>query len=336
MAENNYIKQYPDIMSGKKILYVHGFCSSGQSGTVTKLKQFLPDADFIAPDLPLHPQEAIDLLHKTCNEENPDLIIGTSMGGMYAEMLYGFDRILVNPAFQMGDTILKNNMLGKNNILNPRKDGIQEFIMTKAMMEEYKEITNQCFKGANQDESRNHVYGLFGDADPTVHTFDLFCKYYSNAIHFHGEHRMNDDILYHSIIPVIRWIDDKQEARERPIIYISIDALRSDAGKAKASAQKAFRYLLENYDLYIVASAPSNDYQYAEDVHKWVAEYINVPAYNRIIFTNQKNFLYGDYLIDPNDADGADKFMGTLLHFGEDPFKTWDDTIEYFSRLGGQ
>ena len=258
------------------------------------------------------------------------------MGGMYAEMLYGFDRILVNPAFQMGDTILKNNMLGKNTILNPRKDGIQDFIMTKSMLEEYKEITGLCFPGVHKEERDNHVYGLFGDNAPTVHTFDLFSKHYTNAIHFHGEHRMNDDILYHSVIPLVRWIDDKQNAKERSIIYISIDALRTSDGRARGSAQKAFRYLLESYDLYVIASAPTNNHKYAEEAHKWVEEYINVPAYNRLIMTNQKNLLYGDYLIDPDKKDGAGDFMGTLLQFGEDPFKTWDDTIEYFSRLGGQ
>lgn len=336
MMDNAYLKQYPDLMSGKKILYVHGFCSSGQSGTVVKLKQFLPSASFVAPDLPLHPQEAIDLLRNVCKNEKPDLIIGTSMGGMYAEMLYGFDRILVNPAFQMGDTILKNNMLGKNTILNPRQDGVQEFIMTKALLEEYKEITTQCFNGVNEEERRNHVYGLFGDADPTVHTFDLFSSHYLNAIHFHGEHRMNDDILFHSVIPVVRWIDDKQEARERHIIYISIDALRSRDGRAQSSAQKAYRYLLENYDLYIVASAPTNDHGYLDDAQKWVEEYINVAGYDRLILTNQKNLLYGDYLIDPYKNNGTDSFMGTVLQFGDDTFKTWEEVIEYFSRLGGQ
>lgn len=106
-------------MKGKKILYVHGFSSSGQSGTVVKIREMLPGATVVAPDLPLHPAEAMDLLHHTCETENPDLIIGTSMGGMYAEMLYGYDRILVNPAFQMGDTMLKHGMLGKNTFLIP-------------------------------------------------------------------------------------------------------------------------------------------------------------------------------------------------------------------------
>ena len=36
---NPFIKQFPDLMSGKKIMYVHGFLSSAQSGTVKMLRQ---------------------------------------------------------------------------------------------------------------------------------------------------------------------------------------------------------------------------------------------------------------------------------------------------------
>ena len=97
--ENPYIKQFPDLMADKTLLYVHGFGSSGQSGTVSRMRTVMPNARVVAPDLPLHPQEAIDLLRRTCDELHPDLIIGTSMGGMYAEMLRGYDRILTNPAF---------------------------------------------------------------------------------------------------------------------------------------------------------------------------------------------------------------------------------------------
>ena len=79
---NQYIKQFPELMKGKKILYVHGFGSSGQSGTVDRIREVLPHAMVIAPDLPIRPQEAIDLLRRICTTEQPDLIIGTSMGGM--------------------------------------------------------------------------------------------------------------------------------------------------------------------------------------------------------------------------------------------------------------
>lgn len=334
--ENNYAIQFPEIMKGKKILYVHGFSSSGQSGTVVKIREMLPGATVVAPDLPLHPAEAMDLLHHTCETENPDLIIGTSMGGMYAEMLYGYDRILVNPAFQMGDTMLKHGMLGKNTFLNPRQDGVQEFIVTKALVEEYKEITAKCFAGVTDEESRDRVYGLFGDEDPVVHTRDLFLQHYRNAISFHGEHRMNDKILLHSVLPVVQWIDDRQEHRERPIIYVSIDTLRDARGNQMSSAMKAFRYLFEHYAMYIVAPSPAYNPEYIAEVMRWAEDVVNVPAWQHLVFTNRKDLIYGDYLIDPSDEYGAADFMGTLIKFGSDTFKTWEEIIEFFSRLGGQ
>lgn len=334
--ENNYAIQFPEIMKGKKILYVHGFSSSGQSGTVVKIREMLPGATVVAPDLPLHPSEAMDLLHNICNTENPDLIIGTSMGGMYAEMLYGYDRILVNPAFQMGDTMLKHGMLGKNTFLNPRQDGVQEFIVTKALVEEYKEITAKCFAGVTEEESRDRVYGLFGDADPVVHTRDLFLQHYRNAISFHGEHRMNDKILLHSVLPVVQWIDDRREHRERPIIYVSIDTLRDARGNQMSSAMKAFRYLFEHYAMYIVAPSPAYNPEYIAEVMRWAEDVVNVPAWQHLVFTNRKDLIYGDYLIDPSEEYGAADFMGTLIKFGSDTFKTWEEIIEFFSRLGGQ
>ena len=334
--ENNYAIQFPEIMKGKKILYVHGFSSSGQSGTVVKIREMLPGATVVAPDLPLHPAEAMDLLHHTCETENPDLIIGTSMGGMYAEMLYGYDRILVNPAFQMGDTMLKHGMLGKNTFLNPRQDGVQEFIVTKALVEEYKEITAKCFAGVTEEENRDRVFGLFGDEDPVVHTRDLFSQHYRNAISFHGEHRMNDKILLHSVLPVVQWIDDRQEQRERPIIYVSIDTLRDARGNQMSSAMKAFRYLFEHYAMYIVAPSPAYNPEYIAEVMRWAEDVVNVPAWQHLVFTNRKDLIYGDYLIDPSEEYGAADFMGTLIKFGSDTFKTWEEIIEFFSRLGGQ
>ena len=218
---NQYIKQFPELFKGKKVLYVHGFGSSGQSGTVTRIREVLPHAEVIAPDLPIHPKDAIDLLRRLCQTETPDLIIGTSMGGMYAEMLNGFDRILVNPAMQMGDTMKEHGMIGAQHFSNPRQDGVQDFMVTKALVKEYKDLTEQCFSAVT-DEEQKRVWGLFGDEDTTVNTYDLFRGHYPKAIRFHGEHRMNDNSFLHSVVPVIRWIDDRQEGRERPIIYIAL------------------------------------------------------------------------------------------------------------------
>lgn len=318
--------------SGKKLLYVHGFGSSAATHTVKVLRDLLPLATVLAEDLPIHPQEAMTLLHEICDREQPDLIIGTSMGGMYAEMLYGYDRILVNPAFQMGQTMKEHGLTGKQVFQNPRKDGVQEFIVTKALEKEYTEMTERCFSAVNSDEQQR-VFGLFGDEDPLVHTFDLFHRHYPNAIHFHGEHRMNDSVILHYIIPVIRWIDDRQEGRERPIVYIATDTLMDNRGNVRPSLTKAYEFLLRTYNIYIVASAPTGEPETLIDSQQKVEKLLSTPAYNRLIFTNQPQLLYGDYYIGCNPPQDA---MCTTITFGSDEFKTWEEVITYFSRLGGQ
>lgn len=330
--ENQYIKQFPDLFAGKKILYVHGFGSSGQSGTVTRLRMVLPQAAVIAPDLPIHPEEALELLHKVCADEQPDLIIGTSMGGMYAEQLRGFDRILINPAFRIADTMGEHGLTGKQQFFSPRQDGVQEFYVDKPLVKEYRLVSDRNFEGIDEDE-RHHVYGLFGDEDPLVHTRELFMEHYPQAISFHGEHRMNDRSFMHSVLPVIRWVDDRQEHRERPMIYIGMETLKDSYGKPASSSQKAVRELLEHYQLFFVApSATQRPETYAATV-AWLSQYVDVPTWGHTMFTNQRHLLYGDYLIEAQDTKDS---MATRLEYGSDTFKTWEDIISYFSRLGGQ
>ncbi len=329
IAGNPYITQYPELMAGKTVLYCHGFASSGQSGTVARLREVMPQAKVIAPDLPIHPTEAIALLHDTCQQEQPDLIIGTSMGGMYAEQLYGYDRICVNPALEMGETMKAHGMTGTQQFQNPRLDGVQEFYVDKALIKEYKEQSEQRFSGINDDE-RQHVWGLFGDQDDVVDTFGMFSAIYPQATHFHGEHRMNDKSFMHSVVPVIRWIDDNQNKRQRPIIYIGIETMIDGYQKPTASVQKAVRLLIEHYQVYFVASPVD----YATTT-LWLEEYINVPAWRHAIYTHRRDLLYGDYLIEKSEKS-RDNSLATVLEYGSDTFKTWDDIIEYFSRLGGQ
>ena len=330
--ENQYIKQFPELFAGKKILYVHGFASSGQSGTVTRLRQVLPEAKVLAPDLPLHPADALALLQNVCKEEQPDLIVGTSMGGMYAEQLRGFDRILINPAFQIADTMQSHGLTGKQQFFSPREDGVQEFYVDKPLVKEYRQATEQNFVGVDAEEQRR-VFGLFGDEDPLVHTQELFEQHYPQSVSFHGEHRMNDRSFMHSVLPVVRWIDDRQEHRERPIIYIGMETLADSYGQPLSSSQKAVRMLIEHYQVYFVAPTSSVQPAKMAEATGWLTQYMGVPAWGHTVFTNQRHLLYGDYLIESEETEGA---MATRVDFGSDTFKTWEDVIAFFERLGGQ
>ena len=326
---NQYVKQFPDLMAGKTVLYCHGFGSSGQSGTVTRLRTVLPQAKVVAPDLPVEPNEAMQLLRSICEQEKPDLIIGTSMGGMYAEQLRGFDRICINPALEIAETMKAHGMTGTQQFQNPRQDGVQEFYVDKALVKAYREVSEQRFIGIMPEDQRR-VYGLFGDKDDLVDTFDMFCEHYPQATHFHGEHRVDDKSYMHSVMPVIRWIDDQQEHRQRPIIYIGIETLADAYGKPTSSSQKAVRLLIEHYQVYFVCE---EDYPTENRWGQWLEEYINVPAWHHTIYTPRRDLLYGDYLISKEKEGDT---MATVLEYGSDTFKTWEDIIEYFSRLGGQ
>ena len=331
--QNPYIKQFPELMKGKTILYVHGFGSSGQSGTVARLRQTLPGATVVAPDLPVHPQEALDLLAEVCQREQPHLVVGTSMGGMYAERLYGYDRIVINPAFGIADTMTEHGLTGKQQFFSPRRDGVQEFYVDKPLVKEYRAVGERNFERADEPGEQRRVIGMFGDEDPLVHTYDVFRQHYPQAIRFHGEHRMNDHSFMHSVLPVIRWVDDRQERRERPIVYIGLETMVDGWQKPVASVQKAVRQLIETYQVYFVAPSPSAAPGSYASALAWLEEYVNVPAYDHTVFTNQRQLLYGDYLIEAEETADA---MATSLPYGSDTFKTWDDIIEYFARLGGQ
>ena len=189
----------------KKILYIHGFGSAGSTGTATIMRNLLYEKDVrvVSPDVPVSPLEALQFLKDFAEQEQPDLIIGTSMGGMYAEQLRGYKRILVNPSFHMA-RLLTFRGLGNYDFQNKRADGATRFKVDKQMIAEFKEVEKLSFKGLTPEDKKN-VYGLFGRNDPTVHTQDDYTKVYGKEhfVVFEGEHRLNDKVLKHDVLPII-------------------------------------------------------------------------------------------------------------------------------------
>ena len=196
----------------KKILYLHGFGSSGASGTVELLrKEFWERTDaahravVVAPDIPLDPLVAERALEELAYDEMPDLVIGTSMGGFYAQMLHGFTRVCVNPSFWISK---KYDILyvGKHKWLNRRKDGATEFHVTKETVAHFQELEARQFDGVTDDD-RNLCHGLFGDEDTLLgpESRAAFEQHYPGMSHsFPGGHRMNDQVVAKTLLPFIR------------------------------------------------------------------------------------------------------------------------------------
>lgn len=187
-----------------KIIYFHGFGSSGATGTAETLRKLMPEAEVISPDIPVEPLEALPYLRELCEKEQPDIIVGTSMGGMYAHQMHGFKRICVNPAVNMSTLsgVLKT---GVHKFLNRRKDNQKEYKITREIIQHHNQIERQQFKNLT-DEDREDVYGLFGIHDPVVHTYDLFHKHYPKCQRFDGEHQLNEKVLRKVVVPLIHEI----------------------------------------------------------------------------------------------------------------------------------
>ena len=196
----------------KKILYRHGFGSSGASGAVGRLRRegwarvdAAPRATVVAPDIPLDPLAAMPMLEELAFDEMPDLVIGTSMGGFYAQQLHGFTRICVNPSFWLSK---KYDVLyvGKHKWLNRRKDGETEFHVTKETVAHFQEAEAHQFDGVTDDD-RTLCHGLFGDEDTILssETRPLFEQYYPGMSRvFPGGHRMNTEVVTRTLLPFIR------------------------------------------------------------------------------------------------------------------------------------
>lgn len=195
----------------KRILYLHGFGSSGASGTVELLRREFWEragaahrATVTAPDIPVDPSVAMPMIEALAYDEMPDLVIGTSLGGMYAQQLHGFTRICVNPSFA---TSRKYSLLhvGKYRWLNRRKDGETEFHVTKETIEHFREMEARQFDGVSADD-RALCHGLFGDEDDLApEALEIFREHYPGMEHvFHGGHRMNAQTVEDVLLPFVR------------------------------------------------------------------------------------------------------------------------------------
>jgi predicted esterase YcpF (UPF0227 family) len=192
------------------ILYLHGFGSSGLSNTVEYLKKALPDYYNIdAPDIPVDPAEALPYLKELCEKEHFSIIIGTSMGAMYAQQLPAdFVRICVNPALHLSQLtdILKPGMF---DFFQPRKDGQTQFAITEVIIQHFREMEEHQFDNWKANAPENLLcMGLFGTEDTTVNCREEFARHYPNVQSFEGGHRMNQKVLKNVVVPIVKRLEE--------------------------------------------------------------------------------------------------------------------------------
>ena len=183
-----------------KILYIHGLSSSGCSGTSARLRRLLPKDRVYSPDLPVEPEVALEGLRELVRGEGIELIIGTSMGAMFAQKFRGDRKILVNPSFHVSSSMRKR--LGRNPFYSERADGATEYEITAELCDRYEEMERGQFDRLSPEEAEITI-GLFGTEDGVVDCKEEYLRYYTQYNTFEGGHRLDEESVRNHLLPLI-------------------------------------------------------------------------------------------------------------------------------------
>ncbi|MCD8385883.1 MAG: hypothetical protein LUD17_03215 [Bacteroidales bacterium] len=179
---------------------MHGFTSSGQCPIVEALCEELKDeAEVIAPDLPLHPKDALAEIAKEIERWSPDLIVGSSCGGYYAMpfITKKIKAILINPQKTMVPFL--EQRIGVREYKSPRKDKHQSYEVTHALIEEFKNLEMPDSRSVPQDS----VYVLLGSNDPLRQWRN---EDFDHLIPFPGSHTMAPAQVRTHLAPLCRQV----------------------------------------------------------------------------------------------------------------------------------
>lgn len=163
-----------------KVLFVHGLASSGAYKLAEMLRINLK-AEVVAPDLPIDPDEALELLRGLCVSERPDLVVGLSWGGFLTLQLHGVPRAVINPDLHVSRFM--RTLVGEVEYLSPRADGAKTFTITDELCDRYEALENSPY-----DETES-ILGLFADHDELVRCGAEFeSRYPGCAKEYPGKH----------------------------------------------------------------------------------------------------------------------------------------------------
>ncbi len=100
-------------------------------------------------------------------------------------------------------------------------------------------------------------------------------------------------------------------------------------------AIEGYKWLCQNFDTYILSTAPWDNPSAWQDKLHWMKKYLPDLAYKRLILSHNKHLAHGHFLIDDRTANGAGKFPGKHIHFNEDGkgFEDWKAVIAYMKNL---
>lgn len=122
----------------KYILYIHGFMS-GANGTKGKqLSKKLKNYTILTPELTADPDKSLSIINTFIEKYNPEIIIGTSLGGFMALTCHNYNAkvIVCNPCLNPYTEIARW-LNEPQTYFCERIDGVQTYTLTQDVLDKY-------------------------------------------------------------------------------------------------------------------------------------------------------------------------------------------------------
>lgn len=97
-------------------------------------------------------------------------------------------------------------------------------------------------------------------------------------------------------------------------------------------AIEAINRLADNFDVYILSTAPWNNPSAWSDKLNWIKMHLGGQFEKKLILSHHKELLCGDYLVDDWDKHGTSEFQGEWIQYGSQQFPDWDAVEKYLNR----
>ena len=143
-------------------IYVHGLASGANAATGKALSKRFNNFNWITTDFGEDLAANVRQLNECIKEHKPQLIVGTSMGGLtllYADAPDAV-KIAINPALSIADCARNTIGLGRHNYFCKRLDGATEFELTEEMCKGY-----ETYIAAHKPSLGKSSYAVFAIHD---------------------------------------------------------------------------------------------------------------------------------------------------------------------------
>lgn len=193
-------------MKDKTIFYIHGLGSGEGSRTAQAMQEAFPGYRIYAPEIPHAPTEAMIFISNMASALSPCLTVGTSLGGFYAMMLKGRDRLLINPAMYPSEDIRRGVGLGVHSFVKKRRRGETVYTIDEGYLRALSDMERYFFASPTDDSGK--IYALFGKNDPLVaHCGDFMKLFGRERIRVcEASHRLSPSELRDDLCPFVKEI----------------------------------------------------------------------------------------------------------------------------------